>query len=185
MATRPEPFVTLGWSAISWIEHYLVHGPGDVQGQPVELDDEFAQFILKAYRLDPRTGTRRVRRAFLSRAKGRSKSALAAFVACFEALGPCRFDHWAKPGEVSAWGYGYEPGEPVGKPLGYVEVLNVATEESQAGNTYDAIYYMLHRDTCSAELAEDFGHLDVGLTRVNLPGKRGFNQPVTSADSTK
>ena len=30
-------FVSLGWSAISWIEHYLVHGPGDVQGQPVEL----------------------------------------------------------------------------------------------------------------------------------------------------
>ena len=31
-------YVSLGWSAISWIEHYLVHGPGDVQGQPVELD---------------------------------------------------------------------------------------------------------------------------------------------------
>ena len=101
MTGRPEPFVTLGWSAISWIEHYLVHGPGDVQGQPIELDDEFAQFILKAYRLDPETGARRVRRSFLSRAKGRSKSGLAAFVSCFEALGPARFDHWAEPGEVS------------------------------------------------------------------------------------
>ena len=40
-------YVSLGWSAISWIEHYLVHGPGDVQGQPVELDDEFAAHILK------------------------------------------------------------------------------------------------------------------------------------------
>ena len=37
--------VTMGWAAISWIEHYLVHGPGDVQGQPIELDDEFAAFI--------------------------------------------------------------------------------------------------------------------------------------------
>ena len=70
--------VTMGWAAISWIEHYLVHGPGDVQGQPIELDDEFAAFILKAYRLDPKTGERVVRRAFLSRSKGRSKSGVAA-----------------------------------------------------------------------------------------------------------
>ena len=107
-------FVSLGWSAISWIEHYLVHGPGDVQGQPVELDDEFAAHILKAYRLDPVSGARLVRRDFLSRAKGRSKSGLAAFIACFEALGPCRFDHFAEAGEVSPWGYEYDEGEPVG-----------------------------------------------------------------------
>ncbi|MGI9084732.1 MAG: hypothetical protein ACR2FE_05495 [Aeromicrobium sp.] len=104
MPTKPEPFVTLGFSAISWIEHYLVHGPGDVQGQEIELDDEFAGFLAKAYRLQPR-GQRKVRRAFLSRAKGRNKSGLAAMVACFEALGPSRFDHFAEHGEVSPWGY--------------------------------------------------------------------------------
>ena len=185
MTGRPEPFVTLGWSAISWIEHYLVHGPGDVQGQPIELDDEFAQFILKAYRLDPETGARRVRRSFLSRAKGRSKSGLAAFVSCFEALGPARFDHWAEPGEVSDWGYEYEPGEPVGKPLIYVEVLCVATEEGQAGNTYDGIHYMLSPETCSEALLEDYPGLDVGLTRVNLPDSRGSIEPLSSGDSSK
>jgi hypothetical protein len=83
-------------------------------------------------------------------------------IECFEALGPCRFDHWAEPGEVSDWGYEYEEGEPVGKPLTYVEALNVATEEGQAGNTYDAVYYMLHPDTCSPELLAEFGRLDVG-----------------------
>ncbi len=185
MTGSPEPFVTLGWSAISWIEHYLVHGPGDVQGQPIELDDEFAQFILKAYRLDPETGARRVRRAFLSRAKGRSKSGLAGFVACFEALGPCRFDHWAAPGEVSEWGYEYEPGEPVGKPLIYVEALCVATEEGQAGNTYDGIFYMLNPETCSDALAEDYPGLDVGLSRVVLPDSRGSIEPLSSGDSSK
>jgi hypothetical protein len=178
-------FVTLGWSAISWIEHYLVHGPGDVQGQPIELDDEFAEFILKAYRLDPATGSRLVRRAFLSRSKGRSKSCLAAFVACFEALGPARFDHWAAAGEVSAWGYEYEQGEPVGSPLVYVEALCVATEEGQAGNTYDGIHYMLDPETCSDALAEDYGRLDVGLTRINLPDSRGFIEPVSSGDTSK
>lgn len=184
MTTSPEPVLSLGWSAISWIEHYLVHGPGDVQGQPIELDDEFAAFLVKAYRVDAK-GARRVRRAFLSRSKGRSKSGLAAMIACFEALGPCRFDHFAEKGEVSPWGYAYEPGEPVGRPLTYAEVLNVATEESQAGNTYDAVYYMLHPDSCSEGLLADYGRIDVGLTRINLPDKRGFIEPVTSSDSSK
>jgi hypothetical protein len=184
MATTPEPFLSLGFAGVDWMESYLVHGPGDVQGQPIELDDEFAAFVVKAYQVDTK-GNRKVRRAFLSRSKGRSKSGLAAMIACFEALGPCRFDHFAVEGEVSPWGYEYEPGEPVGVPLAYVEVLNVATEEGQAGNTYDAIYYMLNPDTCSPDLLADYGKIDVGITRTNLPGKRGFIEPVTSADSSK
>jgi hypothetical protein len=181
----PSPFLTLGFAAVDWIEHFLVHGPGDVQGQPIELDDEIAAFFMKAYEVD-RHGERKVRRAFFSRAKGRSKSGtVAAPAACFEALGPARFDHFAEEGEVSYWGYEYEPGEPVGKPLVYAEILNVATEEGQAGNTYDAIHYMLHPDTCSPELLAEFGRLDVGLTRINLPNKRGFIEPVTSADTSK
>lgn len=177
-------FRSIGFYTIAWIEHFLVHGPGDVQGQPIELDDEFAAFILKAYEV-AKDGSRKVRRAFLSRAKGRSKSGLAAMIECFEALGECRFDHWAEPGEVSDWGYTYEAGEPVGRQLTYVEALNVATEESQAGNTYDAVYYMLHPDTCSEALFDKFGSLDVGLTRINLPESRGFIEPVTASNESK
>ena len=180
----PESFRTLGFAAISWIEFYLIHGPGDVQGKKIELDDEFGAFLLKAYEVDAR-GHRKIRRAFLSRSKGRSKSGFAAMVECFEALGPARFDHWAEPNEVSDWGYEYEIGEPVGAPLTYVEILNVATEESQAGNTYDAVYYMLNSDSCSIEMLETYGKLDVGLTRINLPAKRGFIEPVTAANESK
>ena len=180
-----EPFVTLGGSAVSWIEHYLVHGPGDIQGQRIAMDDEFAAFVWKSYRLDPVTGFRRIKRAFISRAKGRAKSELAGWIGCFEALGPCRFDHWAEAGEVSPWGYEYAEGEPVGRPLTYVEALCVATEEGQAGNTYDVITYNLDPDTCSPELAADFPGLDVGLSRVNLPNSRGSIEPVTSGDSSK
>ncbi len=180
---EPEPFLTLGFAGISWMEHYLVHGPGDVQGQRLELDDEFAAFVLKAYQIDAR-GNRKVRRAFFSRPKGRSKSGLAAELCCFEALGPCRFDHFAADGEVSPWGYEYSAGEPVGRPLTYAEVLCVATEEGQAGNTYDAVHYVLDPETCSPELLADYGKIDVGLTRTNLPGKRGFIEPVTSADGS-
>src|SRR5205085_1951574 len=105
MAT--DQFLSLGFAAIDWIEHFLVHGPGDVQGQAIELDDEFAGFIVQAYRVGAKTCERLLRRAFLSRPKGRSKSGLAAMVECFEMLGPCRFDHWAEAGEVSYWGYEY------------------------------------------------------------------------------
>lgn len=184
MAPNPDAFLTLGFAGISWIEHYLVHGPGDVQGQPIELDDEFAAFMLKAYEVD-RHGARKIRRAFLSRSKGRSKSGFAAMIECLEALGPCRFDHWAEAGEVSEWGYEYEEGEPVGAPLGYVEILNVATEEGQAGNTYDAVYFMLHEDTCSRELRRTYGRIDAGLTRINLPNRRGFIEPVTASNESK
>jgi hypothetical protein len=179
-----KPFRSLGFYAVAWIENFLVHGPGDVQGQAIELDDEFAAFILKAYEVDE-SGARKVRRAFLSRSKGRSKSGLAAMIECFEALGECRFDHWAEPGEVSDWGYEFEPGEPVGRQLTYVECLNVATEESQAGNTYDAVYFMLNSATCSMELLERFGRLDVGLSRINLPDSRGFIEPVSAANESK
>jgi hypothetical protein len=183
-AANPKPFRSLGFYAIDWIETFLVHGPGDVQGKSIELDDEFAAFILKTYELDAHGG-RKIRRAFLSRSKGRSKSGLAAMIECFEALGECRFDHWAEPGEVSDWGYVFEPGEPVGRQLTYVEALNVATEESQAGNTYDAVYYMLNPETCSLDLLDRFGPIDVGLTRVNLPDSRGFIEPVTASNESK
>jgi hypothetical protein len=178
-------FPSLGWALVDWIEHYLVHGPGDVQGQEIELDDEYTGFVVKAYRVHPRLGEKIVRRGFLSRPKGRAKSELAGMLDCVEALGPCRFDHWAVAGEVSAWGYEYDEGEPVGKPLAYVEILNVATEEGQAGNTYDNAYYMLHPDTCSPELLADYGRIDVGLTRTNLPNRRGYIEPVTAANESK
>lgn len=181
---EPEPFLSLGFSVLDWIEHFLVHGPGDVQGERIDLDDEFGRFILRAYQLDG-NGRRRVRRAFLSRPKGRSKSGLAAMLACAEALAPVRFDHFAGDGEVSDWGYEYEPGEPVGAPVRYAEVLCVATEEGQAGNTYDAIRYMLHPDTCSSELRAAYGKLDAGLSRIVLPNHRGSIEPETSSDSAK
>ncbi len=71
---------SLGWALIDWIETFCVHGPGDVEGQPVELDDEFAAFIIRAYALDD-DGRRKIRRAVMSRSKGRAKSELAAFIA--------------------------------------------------------------------------------------------------------
>ena len=175
-------FLSLGWALIDWIETFCVHGPGDVEGQPVELDDEFAAFILKAYAVNP-DGSRKKRRGVISRPKGRAKSELAAFLGIAEALGPVRFDHFAKRGEVSPWGYRYSPGEPVGVPVRRPEILCFATELGQAGNTYDAIRYMLDPETCAPALLDAYGRIDVGLTRINIPGG-GTITPEAAADSS-
>lgn len=175
--------LSLGPQLIDWIETFLVHGPGDIEGTAVELDDEFAAFIIRSYEID-KAGKRRVRRAVISRPKGRAKSELAAFAAVAEGLGPVRFSHFAQAGEVSDWGYEYEDGEPVGKPVQRPEVLCFATELGQAGNTFDAIHYMLNPETCSPALTAAFGKIDVGLTRINLPDG-GSITPESSADSSK
>lgn len=172
--------ISLGYQLLDWVEHYLVHGPGDVEGEPVRLDDEFAAFLVKCYEVDD-AGKRRVRRSVLSRPKGRAKSELAAFIALVEAVGPCRFSHFAEAGEVSAWGYRFDEGEPVGRPVQHPEVLCFATEYGQAGNTYDAIRFICNS---SDRLKSDYPGIDAGLTRILLPGG-GMITPESAADSSK
>lgn len=144
----PDRFVSLGFEAIDWIETYLCHGPGDIQGEQLLIDDEMARFILQAYRLDPLTGRRVINRAFLSRPKGRAKSELAGALVCFEAFGPCRFDGWDAAGE------------PVGRPMTYPFIRCLATEENQSGNTYDNVTVMLAH--LIEESGDEFPAIDLG-----------------------
>lgn len=168
-AKPSSKFLTLGWVAIDWIENYLVHGPGDVQGEPIQLDDEQSEFILRAYEIDA-AGKRKVRRAFFSRAKGRAKSELAGMLACFEFLGPARFDHFDADGE------------PVGKPVQYPFIRCLATEESQSGNTYDNVRFMLEH--VKNNYGGEFPGIDVGLTRTIL-ARGGEIVPSTAASASK
>lgn len=122
---------TLGFVVADWIEHYCCHGPGDVAGDPVQLDDEWLRFIRDAYALDPATGRRLVDTAVLSRPKGRSKSELAGLLAVAEAFGPVRFDGWDANGQ------------PVGRPVRSPLIKCLATEESQAGNTFENVAFIV------------------------------------------
>jgi phage terminase large subunit-like protein len=171
---------SLGYALVDWIEVHLCHGPGDVEGDPVTLDDEFAAFIIRAYAVGD-DGKRKIRRAVLSRPKGRAKSELAAFLAIVEAFGPVRFSHFAQAGEVSEWGYAYTEGEPVGQRVKRPEILCFATEYGQAGNTYDAVRYICLQ---SAPLREAHPGIDVGLTRIVVPDG-GQITPESAADSSK
>lgn len=174
---------SLGWLAVWWIESFVVHGPGDVEGQPIVHGDEYTGFIVDCYSLDDEGG-RLVDSSFISRPKGCNKSGLAAEIALFEALGPCRFDGWAKGGETFKYlgrEYVYEPGEPMGRPVRYPVVRIMATEEGQTGNTYDMIYLNLTEGPLSQLKA--YG-LDAGKTRTLLP-EGGEIVPSSSGAASK
>ncbi len=173
---------SLGWLALWWVETFCVHGPGDVQGGTVELDDEFAAFIVDIYALDE-TGRRLYDSIFLSRAKGRSKSELAGFIVLFEAMGPCRFDRFAVGGETyefNGYTYTYSPDEPIGVEVTAPVIRCLATEEGQAGNTYDNVHFNLTEGPLGENLPKDAA----GLTRVFLPGG-GEILPSTASNSSK
>lgn len=122
---------SLGYTVLDWIHTYCCHGPGDVQGEPLDYDDEIRDFVIECYRLDPVTGRRVYREAVLSRPKGRAKSEIAGMVVCAEALGPVRFDGWGADGQ------------PVGRPVVSPLIKCLATEESQAGNTFENAAFVL------------------------------------------
>lgn len=139
---------SLGYLAVDWLSIYACHGPGDVQGDPLdfEADQEMADHIIECYRLDEASGRRLVDEAVLSRPKGRAKSEVAGFVVDFEAFGPCRFAGWAKGGEpypVPEVREYYEPGEPMGRPVTSPLIKCLATEESQAGNTFENVAFII------------------------------------------
>lgn len=124
---------SLGYEVIDWLEEYACHGPGDVQGDHLDftVDQEMADHIIECYRLDPVTGRRVYDEAVLSRPKGRAKSEVAGFVVVAEAFGPVRFDGWNAAGL------------PVGKPVTSPLIKCLATEESQAGNTFENVAYIV------------------------------------------
>jgi hypothetical protein len=154
---------TLGPSVVRWIEQNLCHGPGDVQGQEIELDDERVKFILRAYEIDD-LGRRVVRRAALSRSKGWGKSEFAGMIVCAEALGPVRFRGWDNDGK------------PLGGPVHAPYVPVMATEEQQAGHIYGAVEFMLRHGPVSS-----LPGLDVGMTRTFVPG--GGADPAGDSES--
>lgn len=147
---------SLGWLAIEWIERYVPHGPGDIEGLPWRLDDEEARLLLKMYALD-QDGHRRVDETLYSRPKGRRKTDLAGALICFEALGPARFERWGR-GRA-----------PIGRKVTFPFVRILATEEGQATETaYNTARYQLEQMVAAP--SGEFGGVDVGLTRAFLPG---------------
>ncbi|MFJ9212990.1 terminase [Streptomyces sp. NPDC102264] len=169
------------------MEYFVVHGPGDVQGEPVRHGDEYTAFVVDCYALDDDRGRMLYDSAFFSRPKGCDKSGLGARIGLFEAFGPSRFDGWAEGGEVyeDPWGLGfqyiYEAGEPMGRPVTVPYLRIMATEEGQTGNVYDTIYFNL---TDEESRLSRVPNVDPGLTKINLPDG-GEITPSTASSSSK
>lgn len=182
---RARPAPSLGLQVAAWCEFVLCHGPGDVRRQRIVHGPEALRFLDAAYRLHPRTGRRVFDRATLSRAKGWAKSELAGELVCAELLGPVRFSHWAtRYEEPTWWGFEYEPGEPVGKPVLDPFIRCLATEETQTGNTYQNVLMML--DHAVENHGEHLPALDIGTTRTFVKGGFGGEvRPSTSGSASK
>lgn len=124
---------SLGYALIDWLQAFACHGPGDVQGEPLDFsaDPEVEDFLIRAYELNPVTGRRLRSKVVYSAPKGRAKSETAGLVGVAEALAPVRCDGWDADGQ------------PVGRPVRSPFVRCLATEEKQAGHTFKNMAYVM------------------------------------------
>lgn len=172
----PEPWPSLGGQVCDWIEAHLVHGPGDILGEPAQLTEEMRFFLWRAYEVYPRghpqAGRRRFKRVVLSRRKGTAKTELAAWIAIAEMdpNAPVRCDGWRRDGRE--W---IAVGRPVHDP--YIPMVAV-TEEQTEDLAYGAVYEVLTR----CDLGNDY---DVGLDRVMHRRAPGKLQALASAPSAR
>ena len=129
---------SLGRLAYWWIRNFVVYGGGSVRGQPVKFGPERYKELLLMYALSP-VGKRLHSSVFYSKPKGTDKSGLGGYLACFEAVGPCRFSGWAQGGERYTFmgkTYVYKAGEAMGRPVVEPIIRMMATEEDQASNVF-------------------------------------------------
>jgi phage terminase large subunit-like protein len=172
-----EPWPTLGPELCEWIEDLLVHGPGDLLGEPIEqLTEEFRLFIYRAYEVYPRghelAGRRRFKREVFSRRKGVGKTELAAWIAIaeFDPTAPVRCDGWRR--EQGEW-------IPVGRPVYDPYIPMVAVTEGQAEDlAYGAVYEIL----AHADLGNDY---EIGLERIQHKHAPGEIQALAAAPSAR
>lgn len=170
------PDLDLGWPSLgggvcAFIERYLVHGPGDLLGQPVVLTDEQRALIGRMYeveplyvvrargqvrskRKNPRAGKRRFERCVLSLRKGSSKTEWGAWIAIAE------LHHEAPVRTVSWETIGGVPHQPVGGPVTdpYIPMISYTEEQTE-----ELAYGALRRILLESEIADDF---EIGLRWV-------------------
>jgi len=180
-----EPWPTLGPDICDFIEENLCHGPGDLLGKPVVLDDEQRAWIYRMYEVEPaelvsrkdrvvvktpnpRAGRRRFQRCALSLRKGSNKTEFAAWIAACELHpdAPVRCD-------------GFRKGQPIGKGVTdpYIPMIAYTEEQSE-----ELAYGALRRILQESRIANDF---DIGLERIMRIGGDGKAEAVASSPNAR
>ena len=164
-------FPTLGWYVLDWMTANLAQ-PGRVDYEPFVPTQEQADFLLRYYELDPKSGKRIIRRGVLSRSRGWGKSPLLGAIGITEGLADVVPDGWDANGQ------------PVGKP--WAESLTpwivfAAVSEDQTANAWEPLGEMLRSES---PIYDDYPGLEPMGSQINLPA--GWILPITSSpDSIK
>ncbi len=133
-----RPWPTLGPQIEQLLTDVSVFGPGSLQGEPYELDDEKRAALYRMYEVYPKghqwAGRRRFKRVGISWRKGLAKTEFMAQVAFAELHpdGPVRCD-------------GFDGrGNPVGRPVRapYIPLLAVTVEQVEE-LAFGALYYLV------------------------------------------
>ena len=167
---------TLGPQVCDMIEELCVYGPGDLRGQPAQLDDETRLLIYRMYEVfphgDPRAGRRRFKRCGISLRKGSAKTEKAAWIAAIELHpeAPVRCDGFRRVGKL--W-------EPVGRPVSDPYIPMVAYTEEQ---TEDLAYAALLVVVTEGPMADTF---DAGLSRIMRADGKGKAVALASAPDAR
>jgi hypothetical protein len=160
------PWPTLGPYVCDWLEENLCHGPGDLLGQPLELNDEWKAWIYRMYEVEPPflerrhngvivrdpnpdAGKRRFHRCALSLRKGSAKTEFAALVAAAE-LHP--------DGPVRCAGFDGTTPIPRGVMDPYIPMISYSEEQTE-----ELAYGALRRILEKCAIGNDF---DIGLERI-------------------
>lgn len=181
-AIDTEPYPTLGPFVVQFIEENLCHGPGDMLGQPVKLNQEQRAWIYRLYEveppkinhgrgkmLNPRAGRRRFQRCALSLRKGSAKTEFAAWIAIAElhADGPVRCGGFEKNGVPIPC--------PVTDP--YIPMISYSEEQTE-----ELAYGALRRILQEVSLGNDF---DIGLERILRLDGKGKAEAVSTSPNAR
>lgn len=163
---------TLGPGICDFIQAELVHGPGDLRGQPAVLDEEKRGLIYRAYEVYPKghrnAGRRRFSRVAVSLRKGSAKTEFAAWLAICEL-------HPHAPVRTVGWNRSTPTGGGVVDP--YIPMV-AYTEEQSEELAYGALRVIL--ENCA--IGKDF---DIGLERVMRLGGDGKAEALSAAPEAR
>lgn len=184
-----DPWPTLGPQVCEFIESNLCHGPGDLLGQAVTLNDEQQAWIYRLYEVEPShliirkrktiskstnplAGKRRFQRCALSLRKGSSKTEFAAWIAAVELHpeGPVRC-----AGFRSIRGMYQPDGRSVTDP--YIPMISYTEEQTE-----ELAYGALRRIIEESPIAGDF---DIGLERIMRRRGDGKAEAVSASPNAR